>query len=427
MKSEQVDALVIQPSLLREQVIELVLQYRLPAISPNRAFADTGGLVAYDSKRSDLYRKMAMYVAKILKGAKPADLPVEQPTSFELVVNLKAAKALGLTIPPTVLARADEVIAALTAWPGAARSQLVGPIRRIGYLTLATGPSARQSEAFEQGLQELGYRLGENVTIEYRWGAGRLDRLPALAQELVQLKPDVILVAATPVVQAVKNATTTIPIVIAHSADPVQTGFAISLARPGGNITGLSLIATELAPKRMEILRELLPGIRRVAFLAHAADPAAALFVEQTRNAARVFGIGLQPVTVKGAEEFDRAFSDMIRERADVVIVQPIFLQVSEHARQIAELATRNRLPSMSDYMEEFVAHGGLVSYGASRADLYRRAATFVDKILRGASPGELPIEQPTRFDLGINLKTAKALGLTIPLALLARADEVIE
>ena len=319
------------------------------------------------------------------------------------------------------------LLGSATAWPLAAHSQEGGSKKRVGYLTLATGPTARQSGAFEMGLQELGYRLGQNVSIEYRWGAGRLERLPALAKELVELKPDVILVAATPVVQAVKYATTTIPIVIAHSADPVQTGFVNSLARPGGNITGLSLIATELAPKRIEILRELLPGIGRVAFLAHGADPAAPLFVEQTRIAANAFGIRLQQVSVNGPEDFERAFSDMVRERADVVIVQPIFLQVSEHASQIADLALRNRLPSISDYMEEFVTQGGLLSYGASRADLYRRAATFVDRILKGASPGELPIEQPTRFDLGINLKTAKALGLIVPPTLLARADEVIE
>ena len=316
---------------------------------------------------------------------------------------------------------------AAAAWPLDAHSQEAGSIKRVGYLTLATGPAARQSGAFERGLQELGYRLGQDVTIEYRWGAGRLERLPALAKELVQLNPVVILVAATPVVQAVKNATTTIPIVIAHSADPVQTGFVTSLARPGGNITGLSLIATELAPKRMEILRELLPGICRVAFLAHRVDPAAPLFVEQTRIAANAFGIQLQQVAVNGPDDFERAFSDMVRERADVVIVQPIFLQVSEHARHIADLALRNRLPSISDLMEEFVGQGGLMSYGASRADLYRRAATFVDRILKGASPSELPIEQPTRFDFGINLKTAKALGLTVPPSLLARADEVIE
>jgi putative ABC transport system substrate-binding protein len=313
------------------------------------------------------------------------------------------------------------------AWPFAARGQEAGSARRIGYLTLAAGPTLRHSGAFERGLQELGYKLGHNVTIEYRWGAGRMERLPALARELVQLNPDVIVVAATPVVQAVKNATATIPIVIAHSADPVQTGFVTSLARPGGNITGLSSITLDLAPKRLELLRELLPGMTRVAFLAHGADPAAPLFVEQTQIAANTFGLRLQRVSVNGPEEFERAFSDIVRERADVVIVQPIFLQVSEHARQIADLATRNRLPSISDYIEEFVTQGGLMSYGMSRADLYRRAATFVDRIFKGASPAELPIEQPTRFDFGINLKTAKALGLTVPPTLLARADEVIE
>jgi putative ABC transport system substrate-binding protein len=311
------------------------------------------------------------------------------------------------------------------SWPLAARAQ--NRPHLVGYLTLNSGPTPQQSGAFERGLQELGYRPGQNITIEYRWGAGRLERLEALAQELVGLKPDVIVVAATPVVHAVKKATASIPIVIAHSADPVQTGFAASLARPGGNITGLSVIATDLAPKRIELLRELLPGMTRIAFLAHGADPAAKLFMDQTQVAADQFGLSMQRVVVRGPEDFEHAFATMMRERADVVVVQPIFLQAPNQTRQIIELAAKHRLPSVSDYWEEFVSPGGLMSYGASRADLYRRAATYVDKILKGTPPSELPIELPTRFELGINLKTAKTLGLTVPLALLARADEVIE
>ena len=197
---------------------------------------------------------------------------------------------------------------AAAAWPFAARGREGGSARRIGYLTLATGPTLSHSGAFERGLQELGYKLGQNVTIEYRWGAGRMERLPALARELVQLNPDVIVVAATPVIQAVKNATVTIPIVIAHSADPVQTGFVTSLARPGGNITGLSSITLDLAPKRLELLRELLPGMTRVAFLAHSADPAAPLFVEQTQIAANAFGLRLQRVSVNGPKTLNARF-----------------------------------------------------------------------------------------------------------------------
>jgi putative ABC transport system substrate-binding protein len=325
--------------------------------------------------------------------------------------------------------RRDFIAGAASAavMPFAARAQDAVKPHRIGYLTLNSGPTPRQSGAFEQGLRELGYRPGQNVSIEYRWGAGRLERLPALAQELVQLKPDVIVVAATPVVVAVKNATTTIPIVIAHSADPVKTGFAASLARPGGNITGLSVIATELAPKRIELLRELLPNMARVAFLAHGADPAAQLFMDQTQVATDRFGLRMQRVVVRGPEDFDRAFSDMVRERADVVVVQPIFLQQREHTRRIIELAAKHQLASISDFWEEFAVQGGLMSYGASRADLYRRAATYVDRIFKGTPTGEIPIEQPTRFELGINLKTAKSLGLNVPPTLLARADAVIE
>jgi putative ABC transport system substrate-binding protein len=317
-------------------------------------------------------------------------------------------------------------IGCAAVWSFGARSQEAKSFR-IGYLTLNSGPTARQSGAFEQGLMELGYRPGQNVQIEYRWGGGRLDRLPALARELVELKPDVILVAATPVVQAVRSATKSIPIVIAHSADPVLTGFAASLARPGGNITGLSLLATELAPKRIELLRELLPGLTRIAFLAHRADPAATLFMQESQIAADKFGLRLQRAIVNGPEDFERAFADMVREQANVLIVQPIFLQTPDQTRQIIDLATRHRLPSISDYWEEFAVRGGLMSYGASRADLYRRAATYVDKIFKGTPPGEIPIELPTRYELGINLKTAKALGLVVPPTLLARADEVIE
>ncbi len=319
------------------------------------------------------------------------------------------------------------IVGGAAAWPLAAHAQGTGKPHRIGYLTLNAGPTPHQSGAFEQGLRELGYRLGQNVMIEYRWGAGRLESLAALAQELVQSNPDVILVAATPVVHAVMNATTSIPIVIAHSADPVQTGFAASLSRPGGNITGLSLIATDLAPKRIELLRELLPGMVRVAFLAHGADPAAKIFMDQTQVATDQFGLRMQRVVVNGPEDFEQAFTAMVQERADVVVVQPIFLQAPNQTRQIIEFAAKHRLPSVSDYWEEFTSRGGLMSYGASRADLYRRAATYVDKILKGTAPAELPIELPTRFELGINLKTAKALGLTVPPTLIARADDVIE
>lgn len=315
----------------------------------------------------------------------------------------------------------------VAAWTLATRAQEPDKRYRIGYLTLSAGPSSRRSGAFEQGLRDLGYRPGQNVVIEYRWAAGRLERLPVLAQELVQLKPDVILVATTPVVQAVKNATKSIPIVMAHSADPVQTGFAASLARPGGNITGLSLITTELGSKRIELLREVLPGVKRVAFLAHGVDPAAKLFMDQTQVAADRFGLQLQRVVVKGPEDFDRAFSDAVRERADAIVVQPIFLQSASQTRRIVDLAIQHRLPSISDTGEEFALQGGLLSYGASRADLYRRAATFVDRILKGTPPGEIPIEQPTRFELVINLKTAKTLGISIPESILLRADELIE
>jgi ABC-type uncharacterized transport system substrate-binding protein len=296
---------------------------------------------------------------------------------------------------------------------------------RIGFLGLASGP-ARAEEAFLQGLRDLGYVEGQTIIIEYRWASGKVDRLPALAEELVRLKVDLIAVRATPVVQAVKNATTTIPIVMLGAADPVGTGFVASLARPGGNITGMSSMMPELAGKRLELLREVLPKLSRVAFLAHGGDPAHKLFVEQAEEAARGFRIQFQPLVVSGPEEFEGAFSKMVGERAGALIVQPLFSNNLGQGRRIADLAAKNRLPAISD-PQEFAEAGGLMSYGPDSLALWRRAATYVDKILKDATPGDLPVEQPTKFDLVTNLRTAKLIGLTIPPSVLIRTDKVIK
>ena len=298
-------------------------------------------------------------------------------------------------------------------------------IPRIGFLGLASKPSPLE-EAFLQALRDLGYIDGQNVNIEYRWAAGKTDRLPELAEELVRLKVDLTLGGATPVIQALKSATKTIPIVMLIAADPVATGFVASLSRPGGNITCMAGIAPELAGKRLELLREVLPKLSRVAFLAHSGDPAHKLFVNEAQEAAERFRMKFYPVIIGGPEEFESHFAAMIKDRADALVVQPLFIGFLLQGRRIADLAARNRLPTISD-VNQFAEEGGLMVYGPDRVALFRRAATYVDKILKGTKPAQLPVEQPTKFELVINLKTAKQIAVTIPPNVLARADKVIK
>jgi putative ABC transport system substrate-binding protein len=315
----------------------------------------------------------------------------------------------------------------LTA-PLAAEAQQAAKIARIGYLTGSLATGAHLHEAFRQGLRDLGYVEGRNVVIEYRSAEGKYERLPALAADLVALKVDVIVVTSTPAALAAKQATRTIPIVLAWAGDPVGSGLVTSLARPGGNVTGLSMLAPELVGKRLELLTQAVPGVSRVAALWHPGDLPERTekdMLKEADVAARALGVRLQVVEARGPEDFDRAFSDMTRARADAVIVQSTNVFFIER-RRLVDLAAKNRLPAM--YLtREFVDAGGLMSYGPNVPDLFRRAATYVDKILKGATPGDLPVEQPTKFELVINLKAAKALGLTIPPSLLQRADEVIQ
>ena len=283
-------------------------------------------------------------------------------------------------------------------------------------------------DAFRQGLRERGYVEGQNIVIEYQTADGRIERFPGLATELVRLKVDLIIAANTPAARAVQQATTTIPIVAPIMGDPVGDGLVASLARPGGNITGLSFLGLGLVPKRLELLKEAVPRISRVAALWHPGafgERTTKAMLKETEAAARTLGVQLQLVEVRGPDEFDRAFSTMIRERADALMPFPsamLYLQ----RRRLVDLAAKYRLPSMYN-AKEYVELGGLIAYGASITDLYRRSATHVDRILMGTKPGDLPVEQATTFVLAINLKTAKALGLQIPPSLLQRADEVIE
>jgi putative tryptophan/tyrosine transport system substrate-binding protein len=311
--------------------------------------------------------------------------------------------------------------------PLAAVAQQAPKIPKIGYLAAATPETAAHNlEAFRQGLRELGYVEGKTVVLEVRHGEARAERFPELARELVGLKVDVIVVATDGAIAAVKRETQTIPIVMVNSIDPVGTGFVASLARPGGNVTGLSNISAELSGKRLELLREVVPGLSRVAFLWNPDVRGNVLDYKEMEGAARSQRLQLQSVEVVRAEDLDRAFSAVTNQHAQALILAAGNPVGFAKRGQIVSFAQRNRLPSMYG-VKEYVDAGGLMSYGPSNLDLRRRAASYVDKILKGAKPADLPVEQPTKFELVINLKTAKALGLTIPQSLLRRADQVIQ
>jgi putative ABC transport system substrate-binding protein len=316
----------------------------------------------------------------------------------------------------------------LLAAPLAAEAQPAPRNARIGYLATNLATTPHLQDAFRQGLRDLGYVEGRNLVIEYRSAEGKSDRLAVLAAELVALNIDVIVAPGTPQALAAKQATRTLPIVFATAADPVGSGLVTSLARPGGNVTGLSILAPALVGKRLELLTQALPGVSRVAVLWQPGG-----HDERTDNdilkeagvAARVLGVRLQFVEVRGPADFDRAFSDMTRARAGALTVLTGIMFLNER-RRLVDLTAKNRLPAVYGG-RDFVDAGGLLSYGPNLGDLYRRAATYVDNILKGAKPGDLPVEQPTKFELVINLKTAKALGLMIPPSLLQRADQVVE
>jgi putative ABC transport system substrate-binding protein len=303
---------------------------------------------------------------------------------------------------------------------------------RIGYLSLRAGPNA-WDEAFVQRLRELGYRNGDNLLIEYRWADDDLSLLERQADELVRLRVDVIVTAQAPAVRIAKKATATIPIVMTAVADPVGAGLIPSVARPGGNLTGLSVLTTDLAAKRLQLVHELVPGAARIAVLAwdfSGRDPASkgrgpVAFVAETEAAGRLLGAEVRAHFISSAADLPQAFAAIEQARSQALIVKNNSLTY-EHRAAIIEASKRLRIPDMYE-ARELVAAGGLVSYGPNATDLYRQAAGYVDRIFKGAKPADLPVQQPTKFDLVLNLKTAKAIGLTIPQSLLLRADEVIQ
>jgi putative ABC transport system substrate-binding protein len=317
------------------------------------------------------------------------------------------------------------LLGAAAGWPLAARAQQPTRLPIIGFMGSGTATTQTQwTAAFLQRINELGWSDGRNVTIEYRWAEGRSERFSEIAAEFVRLNVDVILTHNTPPVLAAKQATSVIPIVFATAGDPVGTGVVASLARPGGNVTGLSSQSTDTTSKRLGLLREVLPGLRRLTILANLGNPYGALDIKEVQAATRPLNLEVATVDIRRADDIAPAF-EALKGRAEALYVAPDPVLFSNR-NSINVLALAGRLPTLHG-VREYVEAGGLMSYGPNWPDQWRRAANYVDKILRGAKPADLPVEQPTKFDLVVNLKTAKALGLTIPPTLLARADEVIE
>jgi putative ABC transport system substrate-binding protein len=311
--------------------------------------------------------------------------------------------------------------AAAAVWPLAGRAQQPAKLPTVGALVIGSTDPEQFWRDFRQGLRDLGYVEGQNIRFEFRSAQGQANRVPELAAELVRLKVDVIVTWFTPPTQAAKQATHEIPIVMADTGDPIGTGLVASLPRPGGNVTGIASVTAELAGKSVQLIRDMLPSARRVTALANATDPFSKPFLEQIKLGGEATGTTINPVRIGGNEELEAAFAAMEKDRPDAVIVQP-----SLPSKRAAELALKQRVPAVS-VPRWFAEEGGLMSYSPRYADLFHKAAVYVDKILKGAHPADLPVEQPTHFELVINMKTAKALGLAIPETFVLRADEVIE
>jgi len=314
----------------------------------------------------------------------------------------------------------------LLALGSPAEAQQAKKVSRIGSLatgSISTSPSRRK--AFREGLRELGYVEGKNIVIESRYAEGKLDRLPALAAELVRLKVDVIVTASSASTRSAKQATSTIPIVMLYDDDPVGSGFVASLARPGGNITGLSTLSPETSGKQLELLKEIVPKLSHVAVLGNATTPGSPQALREINVAADALRVQLQYLEVQGPKDIETAFRAANKEHADAVLVVSTSV-LYLHRKQVADLAVKSRLPTIYS-RPEYVEDGGLMSYGVSGTDMYRRAATYVDKILKGAKPADLPVEQPTKFELVVNLRTAKQIRVTIPQSVLYQADKVIK
>ena len=426
-------------SRYRQLIITLAAQHHLYAVYPFRYFVTDGGLLSYGPVQIDQYRRAAGYVDRILRGEKPADLPVQAPTRYELVINLKTAKALGLDVPPTLLARGGRgdrvrrrdfitlIGGTAAAWPLAARAQQPAmPV--VGFLHSAspTPTFARFVAAFRDGLRENGYIESQNVVIEYQWAEGHYDRLPALANDLVKRKVAVILAAGgSDPAKAARAATPTIPIVFVSAADPIKSGLVVSLNRPGGNVTGVNLIGAALEAKRLGLLHELVPNTSAVGILINPNYTAAKSQSEEVQEAAAHLGVTPIMLTATTENDIDTAFASLVQQGVGALLIaqDPFFGSQSD---QFVRLAAHYSVPTM--YFERgFAVIGGLISYGTHFADGYRQGGIYAGRILRGEKPTDLPVVQSIKFELVINLKTAKALRVTISDNLLSLADEVIE
>jgi putative ABC transport system substrate-binding protein len=314
---------------------------------------------------------------------------------------------------------------ALFAWPLIARAQQQAKIARVGVLGFGALPSAARTEAFRAGLRDLGYVEGKNLIIEFRW-PGTAEQMHEAAAELVRMKVDLIFASSSAEVEPARRATSTIPIVFATHADPVGVGHVSSLARPGGNVTGLAAMDPDITPKRMEILKQTVPRATRFGVLWATTSPSYRPFLKAAEDARGKLGVQLLTVGVSSVADYDGAFARMVQGRVDAVLVHSSALTVRDNPQRLAELALKHRLPTIFLFRENVMA-GGLMSYGPDLIDLWRRGAVYIDKILKGAKPAELPVEQASKYQLVINLKTARAIGLTIPPSIVARADEIIE
>ena len=420
----------------RDQIAALATRYKVAGIFPFPDFPAAGGLMSYGASRADGYRQAGVYTGRVLKGAKPADLPIMQPTKFELVINLEAAKAIGLTISPVDARprrRGDRMkrrefitlLGGAAAWPLAARAQQPAmPV--IGFLGASSPETNADSlRAFHLGLKETGYVEGDNVTILYRWAESHLDRLPELAADLARRRVSVLANFGNAPALAAKAATTTVPIVFAVSEDPVKFGLVASLARPGGNLTGVNFLSAELAAKRLELLRELVPGAVKVAVLVDPAVSPTATTLQEVEMAAGAMGLQIQILNASSSGEINTAFATLARERPDALFVGPGFLFTSRRV-QLVNLAALHKVPATYSH-RQYPEIGGLMSYGTNYLDVYRQVGVYAGRILKGAKPVDLPVVQSTKFELVINAETARMLGLTVPPTLLSVADEVIE
>ena len=402
--------------------------------------------MSYSADDAAMFRRAAVYVDKILKGAKPAELPIEQLTKLEFVINLKTAKQIGVTIPLDVFAKGDQnhsvrssefraasamrrkiflwllATLLLTTSPPA-DAQLPGKVFRIGFLDPSTASGmAVLLEAFRQELSKLGWIEGKNITIEYRFAEQKNERLPELAAELVRQKVDLIVVTSGPPALAAKGATSTIPIVMTSTTDPVGEGLVASLARPGGNVTGLSGLANELNTKRLEVLKDAVPRLSRVGLL----GTSGSVQWKEIRPAALALKLKLEEIETQLDAKGLESFFKTAKQKQVGAIMVPVGGRFRAERKRIIELAVKYRLAAIyptKDYVDE----GGLMSYGVNYTDQYQRAAVYVDKILKGTKPADLPVQQATKFEFVINLKAAKQIGLTIPPELLARANRVIK